>query len=773
MKSCSAAAALLSALLALACSMEEKKSYIGPSDHQFERFTPEALLSLGRIKDPMMCPDGKTVLFSCAWISVEENRSVSNFWIADAEAGAFCRPLTREGNSVSNAEFRQGSLLFLQNGKLYSAAVKGSGASMSLVRKRLICKEISLPDGSTTSISAFKLSPDGNALLLQGEVKGPVDRPTDRYAELDKADAYLADDLMYRHWDHWCTKIPHTFVASFDGKSVGEPVDILGPEGASFELPLEPFGGLEQLSWSPDGRFIAYSAKRLRGKDYAYSTDSNIYIYDRESGETTTVTEGGGYDTDPLWSPDGQYLAWISMERNGYEADRQRILLRKIVLQAAIAEGSQALAGCAGDAAQTASASDAGLSFDGPAVELTRGFDRDASSLRWTADSRQIRFRALTDGLGPIYSVDLQGNICRLTAPEDPYAYSTPFYEAEGYAWLLRQSMLRPVEVAVLRLSDASVSPVTNINGRVFDGLEEPEVEARWIDTVDGKKMLTWVLYPPQFTPSKQYPAILITLGGPQGSISQDWSYRWCYRLMAEQGYIVVLPNRRGTTAFGQAWKEQISGDYTGLNMQDYLSAARALKAEPYVGKMAAFGASYGGYSVYYLCGIHGDVFDCFIAHAGIFNEEHMYHTTEEMWFPEWDNCGGYPSQDAEQGGGAHGVSAAAGTQVGLALDASRWRVDGPGEGSPWSKHPKALNHYAKSPHKLVQNWHTPLMVIHGGRDYRVPYDQGLAAFGCARMMGVPARLLVFPEENHWILAPQNALLWHREFFKWLDTYCR
>ena len=229
---------------------------------------------------------------------------------------------------------------------------------------------------------------------------------------------------------------------------------------------------------------------------------------------------------------------------------------------------------------------------------------------------------------------------------------------------------------------------------------------------------------------------------------------------MAEQGYVVVLPNRRGTTAFGQEWKEQISGDYIGLNMQDYLAAARALKKEPFVGKMAACGASYGGYSVYYLSGIHKDVFDCFIAHAGIFNEEQMYYTTEELWFPEWDNTGGYPSKDVV----GEKASAAA---------AASYKTDGPGIGSVWSKHPKAVRHYANSPHKLVQNWHTPLLVMHGGRDYRIPYEQGMAAFNAAKMMGVPARMVIFPDENHWILSPQNALLWHREYFAWLDQWCK
>ena len=277
--------------------------------------------------------------------------------------------------------------------------------------------------------------------------------------------------------------------------------------------------------------------------------------------------------------------------------------------------------------------------------------------------------------------------------------------------------------------------------------------------------MLTWVLYPPQFDSTKTYPAITICLGGPQGTLSQGWSYRWNYRLMAAQGYVVVLPNRRGTTAFGQEWTEQISGDYPGLNMQDYLVAAKTLKAEPYVDKMAACGASYGGYSVYYLCGTHGDVFDAFIAHAGIFNEEHMYMTTEELWFPNFDNGGLHEASFDPRVGTAE-------CPVGPADDGLTFGGIKQG-GSPWSTEPKAVRHYKLSPHNLVCNWHTPLMVIHGGMDYRVPVDQGMAAYNCAQMMGVPSRLLIFPDENHWILKPQNAMMWHREYFRWLDQWCK
>ena len=750
------------------------EGYIGKSCITIEdgRMTPEALLALGRLSDPQISPDGEHILYGVSYTSTEENRSVRNLFICKTD-GSGCQQITMSGKSISNARWsNDGSeIYFLMQGQIWGAEISRTKKGWQLAEPYPVTD---IPGG----ISEFKMSPDQSALMYVSHVKSAVKSPTDCYSDLDKANAYTTDDLMYRHWDHTVMEIPHTFVARRGEKSkvITGGTDILEGEAELYELPTEPFGGLEQLSWSPDGRFIAYSCRKLAGKKYAFSTNTEIYIYNVKTGETSVIDMKGGYDTDPVWSPDGSRLAWISMARDGYEADKQRLMV-------AYADWSEV------------SGNGKGMPSFWGITDVTESFKYNASGPVWSEDSEDIYFAALAEGIQGIFVAEgpsteaVEGlrkaavakklapwKVERLTADDLWYDFGSPFHVAEAEdgsktlytTWC---SMDFPTELVAVtvsadgRAAAADCKQITAENEHILSQLAEHQTEARYVRTVDGKDMLTWVLYPPQFDPEKQYPSILICLGGPQGTLSQGWSYRWNYRLMAAQGYVVVLPNRRGTTAFGQEWTEQISGDYPGLNMQDYLAAARELKAEPYVGKMAACGASYGGYSVYYLCGIHGDVFDAFIAHAGIFNEEHMYMTTEEMWFPNFDN------------GGLHEavIDPRVGTPecpVGPAGDGVTFGGIKQG-GSPWSNDPKAVRHYALSPHKLVTNWHTPLMVIHGGMDYRVPVDEGMAAYNAAQMMGVPSRLLIFPDENHWILKPQNALLWHREYFRWLDQWCR
>ena len=726
----------------------DSDGYIGRSSISVTdgRMTPEALLSLGRLSDPQVSPDGKHILYGVSYTSIEENRSVRNLFICNID-GTGNQQLTTSGKSISNARwYNDGSgIYFLMGGQMWSAHIDEKDGRWELTD---LYKMTEIPGG----ITEFKMSPDQNFIMYSSYVKSSVKAPSDCYKDLDKATAYTTDDLMYRHWDHTVMEIPHTFVVMRQSKSgpITEGTDILAGEDGLYELPTEPFGGLEQLSWSPDSRFIAYSCRKLVGKRYAFSTNTEIYIYNVDTAETEMIEMGGGYDTDPVWSPDGSKLCWISMERDGYEADKQRLIVAEVTIPETMDEMPEI----------------------SKIQDITVDFKYNVSSPVWTSDSKGIYFSALAEGIQGIfkaYEESESWEIVRITGEDLWYDFGSPFHvsENDGTVTLYTTwcSMDFPTELVAVRCSrdETDYTQITDENGHILSQLAPHETEARYVKTVDGKDMLTWVLYPPQFDPSKTYPSILICLGGPQGTLSQGWSYRWNYRLMAAQGYVVVLPNRRGTTAFGQEWTEQISGDYPGLNMQDYLAAARELKAEPYIGKMAACGASYGGYSVYYLCGTHGNVFDAFIAHAGIFNEEHMYMTTEEMWFPNFDNGGLHETVIDPRVGTPECPTGPAGD--GVTFGGIKQG------GSPWSNDPKAVRHYELSPHKLVTNWHTPLMVIHGGMDYRVPVDEGMAAYNAAQMMGVPSRLLIFPDENHWILKPQNALLWHREYFRWLDEW--
>ena len=726
----------LSAMAAIACNtpeMKPQKDYIGPSDFQITdgHMTPEVLLSLGRLSDPQLSPDGKTILYGVSYTDIAANRSVRNLYTIPVGGGEKTQ-LTMDGKSISNARWSaDGSeIWFLQGGQIYKAPfVKGR------LGKRVKMSEVE------AGIEEFALSPDGSQLIYVSSVHSAVEVPSDTDPALDKAEAYATEDLMYRHWDHWVTEINHSFVATTGNGVIKDGLDILGGADVLYQLPNGPFGGIEQLSWSPDGRYIAYSCKKLTGKEYAFSTDTEIYLFCPLTGETTQVTLGGGYDTNPVWSPDGKRLAWLSMERDGYEADKVRLLVADVVYPE---EGE----------GQSANPSVENI------VDLTSDFPYNADGPVWAADSRSIYFNALAEGIQGIFNIiaDRETALFRLTADNLWFDFGSPFAVLQDGTLLTTYcSMDFPTEL--VSVNDNAVVQLTFENEHLLSQLDKHQTEARMVKTVDGEDMLTWVLFPPKFDPTETYPAIEITLGGPQGTLSQGWSYRWNYLLMAHQGYVVVLPNRRGTTAFGQSWCEQISGDYIGLNMQDYLSAARMIKQEPYISGVAACGASYGGYSVYYLAGIHGDVYDCFIAHAGIFNEEHMYMTTEEMWFPNWDN------------GGLHEYAYTPG-ETGPLGDGETFGGIRQG-GSPWSSAPKAVRHYANSPHKLVQAWHTPILCIHGGSDFRVPYDEGMAAFNAAQMMGVPSKLIVFPSENHWILAPQNALYWHRSYFGWLDRWMK
>ena len=701
--------------------------------------TPEVLLALGRISDPQLSPDGSKILYGVAYQNIEENNSLRNLYICNPDGSGKVQ-LTNEKKSVSNARWSKDgkTIFFLQGGQLWKAPFKGDKLGKKV-------KLSDIPNG----IGEFKIAPNEAQIIYTSTVKNTaVVQPKDTDPKLDKAQAYATEDLMYRHWDHWVTDVLRSYVAPLNGSKITpeNSLDILGTEEL-FELPTEPFGGVEQLDWAPDSRHIAYSCRKKVGKQYAFSTNTSIYIYDVLTGATVAVTEKGGYDSDPVWSPDGTHLAWVSMARDGYEADQQRLFVADIDF------------GMGGEAGQNGEINVTNIR------RLGEDFDHDVAGPVWHGD--KIYFNALMgEAVQSIFRASLDGSIERLTPGDWWTDFFSPFAildREDGSVEMLTSyySLEFPVElVSVVAGPEPSRTQITTENKGILDRLSPIREESVFVETVDHKQMQCWVVYPPEFDASKVYPAIEIVLGGPQGSNSQDWSYRWCYRLMAQQGYVVILPNRRGTTAFGQEWKEQISGDYPGLNMQDYLAAGRYIKSQPYVGKLACVGASYGGYSAYMLEGLHGDLYDCFIAHAGIFDEKQLWFTTEEMWFANWDN-GGLKEYAYDP---AAGIGPAGdGITFGGMQQA----------GAPYASTPKAQRHYANSPSAMVTKWHTPILCIHGGMDFRIPYEQGMAAFNAAQMMGVPSKLIIFPKENHWILQPQNALFWHRNFFDWLDRWCK
>lgn len=725
--------ALLSVVtIVMACSetKENKGGYIGPSEIEIENgeMTPEVLLSLGRLSDPQLSPDESKILYGVSYTSIEQNRSCRNLFVCNPDGSGKVQ-LTHSGKSISCARWSaDGSkIYFIQDSQLWEAPFKGSKLG-----KRVKLSEV--PSG----ISEFKLSPNEKHIIYVSSIKNPaLQTPSDSDPSLDKASAYTTENLMYRHWDHWVTETPRSFVAPFgsgliDGK---DATDILGEE--PFELPTEPFGGIEQLCWSPDSRYIAYSCRKKTGREYAFSTNSCIYVYDTTTGKTVKLSNDGGYDTDPAWSPSGSYLAWISMERNGYEADKQRIMV------------------CSTDLSKES------VAFGG-IRELTLGFDNDAAGLVWHGE--ELFFNSLVrEAEQAVFCANMEGEIQRVTFPSWNFDFSSPFavIDTNSGVRLLAsyESLEFPTELVAIDVTenDIAYKQITQENGHILDRLSKVSEESVMVETVDGKQMQCWIMYPPEFDESKTYPAIEIVLGGPQGTNSQSWSYRWCYRLMAQQGYVVIMPNRRGTTAFGQEWKEQISGDYSGLNMQDYLSAGKYIKSKPYIGKLACVGASYGGYSAYMLEGLHDGLYDCFIAHAGIFDEKQLWFTTEEMWFANWDNGGltEYAYEEGQTGPKGDGVTFGGMQQA----------------GAPYATTAKARKHYSSDPSSMVTKWRTPILCIHGMMDYRIPYEQGMAAFNAAQMMGVPSKLVIFPEENHWILQPQNSLYWHRVFFDWLDRW--
>ena len=661
-----------------------------------KKLTPEALWAMGRIGNSSISPDGKQIAYTVSYYSVKENKSHTVIYVMNAD-GTNNLLLTHTADSeVEPTWIKGGSKI------AFLTAASGSMQIWEMNPDGSERKQLSSYEGG---IEGFKFSPDESKVLFISQVKYGQ-RTSDIYPDLDKASGKVINDLMYKHWDEWVENIPHPFVASFDGNQVGAATDILKDE--PYESPMKPFGGIEQLAWSNDSKQIAYTCRKKTGLEYSVSTDSDIYLYNTETGETRNLCKEDatdknlGYDTNPKFSPDGKSIAWQSMERDGYESDRNRLCVMDLK--------------------------------SGEKTYVTEAFQSGVDDYCWAPDGKTLYFVGVWHATSMVHSTNLKGEVKQLT--DGMYDYTSVAMLNNKQLLTKRHSLSEADELFTVDLKKKNaVTRITKENDQIFSQLQMGKVEARWTKTVDGKDMLSWVVYPANFNPNKKYPTLLFCQGGPQSPVSQFWSYRWNLQLMAANDYIIIAPNRRGLPGFGMEWLEDISTNYGGHCMDDYLSAIDDIAKEPYVDKdrLGCVGASFGGYSVYWLAGHHNKRFKAFIAHDGFFNMEQQYLETEELWFTNWDLGGAY-----------------------------------------WEKNnPAVQRSYANSPHLFVDKWDTPILCIHGEKDFRILASQGMAAFNAAKLRGVPAQLLIFPDENHWVLKPQNGILWQRTFFAWLDKWLK
>ena len=684
-----------------------------------DRMTAETLWAMGRIGGATASPDGKTIAYQVGYYSVKENKSHQMLYTVSAD-GKLQRTLTNTAASETDAAWINGGkrIAFLSKGQLWTMNADGSD------RRQLTKSDI--------DIEGFKFSPDEKKVLLikslpyhESIKKNPDDLPL--------ATGRVVTDLNYRHWDHYVETVAHPFVANVTENGVDNGKDII--EGEPYECPMAPFGGVEQLAWSPDSKTIAYTCRKKTGVNYAISTDSDIFLYDVATGSTKNLCkpegykapevdpttsmknqavnhqEGDvnvGYDTNPQFSPDGKYVAWQSMKHDGYESDRNRLCIYTLAT--------------------------------GEKKYVAEKFDSNVDAFCWAADSKTLYFIGCWHACVNMYQTNINGEVKQLTDDWMDFG-SIQMLGNTGKILASRHSISQADELYIVTpgkdVKKTKVQQVTWENKAFYDQLEMGKVQERWVKTTDGKQMLVWVILPPHFDENKKYPTLLFCEGGPQSPVSQFWSYRWNFQIMAAHDYIVIAPNRRGLPGFGSEWNESISGDWTGQCMDDYLSAIDdAANNLPYVDKdrLGCVGASFGGFSVYYLAGHHNKRFKAFIAHDGAFNLESMYTDTEEAWFSNWE------------------------------YDDAYWK---------YVKTNRAKRTYSHSPHKFVDKWDTPILCIHGEMDYRINANQGFGAFNAARLRGIPAELLIYPDENHWVLKPQNGVLWQRTFFGWLDKWLK
>ena len=655
--------------------------------------TPETLWAMGRIGNAQASPDGNKIVYQVGYYSVKENRGHQVICVMDSD-GKNVRQLTTSAKSeVSPTWLDDHTIAFLLDGQIWSMNSDGS------YRKKLSSSDI--------EIEGFRFSPDRKKVLLIKSIP--------YYGTIKKNPSDLPK------------------ASGANGISKND-VDII--EGEPYESPLAPFGGIEQFDWSKDSKQIAYTCRKKEGVKYAVSTDADIYLYNIDTKKTVNLCKPAdyvapeinmtkslrnqkvnhqdgdfnvGYDVNPKFSPDGKYIAWQSMKNDGYESDRNRL--------------------CVYDFST------------GKKTYVTEKFDSNVDDYVWAPNSKELYFIGVWHGTVNAYQTNLKGEVKQLTDGQHNYV-SIALLGDKGRKLLgLRQSIKQATEIfSIVPAKKDKQSEQIQLsfeNKHIYDQLALGEVKPRWVKTTDGKDMLVWIITPPHFDPNKKYPTLLFCEGGPQSPVSQFWSYRWNFQIMAANGYVIVAPNRRGLPGFGSEWNEEISGDWTGQCMKDYLSAIDdAANNLPFVDKdrLGAVGASFGGFSVYYLAGHHNKRFKAFIAHDGAFNLESMYTDTEEVWFSNWE------------------------------YDDAYWNKD---------RTAAATRTYENSPHLDVDKWDTPILCIHGEKDYRINATQGMGAFNAARLRGIPAELLLFPDENHWVLKPQNGILWQRTFFNWLDRWLK
>lgn len=652
-------------------------------------FTPELLLSLKRVGHPKVSPDGNYLLYSVGTPNIKENKIITNLFLINLEDNSI-EQLTDDPNQKSDYQWfpdsRKIAFIYTKDGKseVYSLEIK--------------TKEMKQITATENGVNAFKISPDGNWIAYATDVK-IFQTPQEKYPFLNKAKVRMYTKLPVRHWDEWeDEKYSHLFIQPING---GQPIDLMN--GEPYDCPDKPFGGSEQFAWSPDSKEIAYTCKKV--DNYAQSTNTDIFLFNLDNRRTINITDGMlGYDKNPQYSPNGQWIAFHSMARSGFESDRVRLMLfnrqtKKI-------------------------------------TELSSKLDQWVGDFVWHPSSDKIYFSAEDGGTVQIYEIFLADGFWRIiTTGYFNYDGGLDIHPNGNMIYFAKRNFLRPFEIFSMKTESPNPIQIqlTFENENIYQQLKVVKFEERIIKSSDKNNIHTWVLYPPEFDSTKKYPMITYCQGGPQSTVSQFFSYRWNLFLFASQGYIVVAPNRRGVPGFGQEWNDAISKDWGGKPMQDILDVTDSISKEKYVdsNRRAAVGASAGGYAVFWLEGNHNKRFSAFVSHCGVFNLESKYGSTDELWFPNWEFGGPY-----------------------------------------WES--KNIHIYEKdSPHKYAQNWDTPILISTGEKDFRVPYTQSLEAFTVAQVKGIPSKLIIFPEQNHWILKPQEQILWYYEVFEFLDKYCK